>query len=289
MRSVICCHARNVAAGRQNTTFSRREMRGIEYAMDRRTFLFWMSSVPAFAVVAGAPAVTSGETLRIAAASSFADAAEDLGAAFARSTGIKTIINAASSSTLARQIANGAAADVFLSANRDWADWLADKGRLDADSLQVFAGNQLVLAVPAGRSFKAAGLEDSLKALKGGWIATGDPEHVPLGQYARDALRRQGVWDQVRSRLIPTDNAHAALRLVASGHVAAGIVYASDARAADLDIAFVFPPADPPIAYVAGLVSGAPAGRRFLAFLASDAGALVLCRHGLTLPESRPC
>ncbi len=273
----------------QNTTFSCREMRGIEYAMERRTFLFWMGSVPGFAVVAGVPATASGQTLRIAAASSFADAAEDLGAAFTQSTGIKTIIIVASSSTLARQIASGAAADVFLSANRDWADWLADKGRFDAGSLQVFAGNKLVLAVPTGRSFKAAGLEDSLKALKGSWIATGDPEHVPLGQYARDALRRQGVWDQVRPRLIPTDNARAALRLVASGHVAAGIVYASDARAADLEIAFVFPPADPPIAYVAGLVSNAPAGPRFLAFLAGEAGALILCRHGLVLPESRPC
>jgi molybdate transport system substrate-binding protein len=262
-------------------------MRGIESAMDRRTFLFWMSIAPALAP--GALAAASGESLRIAAASSLADAAEDLGAAFTRSTGIKTTVIAASSSTLARQIEGGAVADVFLSANRDWADWLAGKGRLDANSLTVFAGNQLVLAVPAGSAIRSAGLEDCLKALKDGRIATGDPLHVPLGQYARDALRRQGLWDDVRSRLIPADNARAALRLVSSGHVAAGIVYASDARAADLDIAFVFPPSEPPIVYVAGRVSSAPAGSRFLAFLSGEGAAPVLCRHGLRLPKGRTC
>ena len=262
--------------------------------MDRRTFLFWISTAPALVLLTGAPAAMSGETVRIAAASSLADAVEDLGAAFTRSTGIKAKIIAASSSTLARQIAGGAAVDVFLSADRDWADWLAGKGRLDARSLAVFAGNRLVLAVPAGATTKAAGLEDCLKALKNGRIATGDPQHVPLGHYARDALQRQGVWDDVRSRLIPADNARAALRLVSSGQVAAGIVYASDAKAADLTIAYVFPPADPPIAYVAGLVSSAPAGSRFLAFLTGEEAAPVLCRHGftlpgLTVPDGPPC
>jgi molybdate transport system substrate-binding protein len=264
-------------------------MRGIESVMDRRTFLFSSGLAPALALMAGVPAAASGESVRIAAASSLADAAEDLGAAFTRSTGIETIIIAASSSTLARQIAGGAAADVYLSANRDWADWLAGKGRLDTASLHVFAGNRLVLAMPAGASVKAAGLGDCLKALKDGRIATGDPEHVPLGSYARDALQRQGVWDDVRPRLLPADNAGAALRLVSSGQVAAGIVYASDAEAAELNIAYVFPQADPPIAYVAGLVSGAPAGQRFLAFLAGEEAAQVLCRHGLSLPENRPC
>ena len=257
--------------------------------MDRRTFLFWISIAPALVLLTGAPAATSGETVRIAAASSLANAAEDLGAAFTRSTGIKTIIIAASSSTLARQIAGGAEVDVFLSADRDWADWLADKRRLDEGSLAVFAGNRLVLAVPADAPIKAAGLEGCLTALKDGRIATGDPQHVPLGKYARDALSREGAWDDVRSRLIPADNARAALRLVSSGQVAAGIVYASDAKAAGLNIAYVFPPADPLIAYVAGLVSAAPAGPRFLAFLTGEKAAPVLCDHGLTLPDDSPC
>ncbi|HSG94910.1 MAG TPA: molybdate ABC transporter substrate-binding protein, partial [Afifellaceae bacterium] len=162
-------------------------------------------------------------------------------------------------------------------------------GRLDAGNLAVFAGNRLVLAVPVGSPIKAAALEDCLKALKDGRIATGDPEHVPLGKYARDALQGEGVWDDVRSRLLPADSAGAALRLVASGQIAAGIVYASDAKAAGLNVAFVFPPADPPIAYVAGLVSNAPAAVQFLAFLTAAEGATMLCRHGLTLPENRPC
>jgi molybdate transport system substrate-binding protein len=262
-------------------------MRGIESRMDRRTFVFNIAI--ALALATGAPAAASGKTLRIAAASSLAAAAEDLAAAFTRSTGIKTVIIAASSSTLARQIAGGAAADVFLSANRDWADWLADKDRLDAASRVVFAGNRLVLAVPAGAAIKAAALEDGLTALRDGRIATGDPAHVPLGQYASDSLQDAGVWDDVRHRLIPADSAAAALRLVASGQVAAGILYASDARAADLTVVHVFPPADPPIAYVAGLVSDAPAGPRFLAFLAGEEAAPALCKHGLSLPENRPC
>jgi molybdate transport system substrate-binding protein len=257
--------------------------------MDRRTLLFSLSIAPLLALATGVPVAASGESLRIAAASSLAEAVEDLGAAFTRSTGIKTIIIAASSSTLARQIAGGAVADVFLSANRDWADWLAGKGRLDAQSVAVFAGNRLVLAVPAGSPIRATSLGDCLKALKDGRIATGDPEHVPLGQYARNALQGEGVWDDVRSRLLPADSAGAALRLVASGQVAAGIVYASDAKAAKLDIAYTFPPADPPIAYVAGLVSQAPEGRQFLAFLTGKEGTKVICRHGLSLPQGQPC
>jgi len=264
-------------------------MRGIESVMDRRTLLFALSIAPALAVVAAKAADADGEIVRIAAASSLADAAEDLGAAFTRSTGIETTIIVAPSSTLARQIAGGAAADVFLSADRDWADWLAGTGRLDAANLAVFAGNRLVLAVPAGAPIKTAGLEECLKALKNGRIATGDPQHVPLGRYARNALQRQGAWDDVRSRLIPADNARAALRLVSSGQVAAGIVYASDAKAADLNVAYVFPQADTPIAYVAGLVSAAPAGSRFVAFLTGEKAAPVLCNHGLTLPEDTPC
>ncbi|MDH3195924.1 MAG: molybdate ABC transporter substrate-binding protein, partial [Hyphomicrobiales bacterium] len=118
---------------------------------------------------------------------------------------------------------------------------------------------------------------------------TGDPEHVPLGKYARDALHGEGVWDDVRSRLLPADSAGAALRLVASGQVAAGIVYASDAKAAKLDIACTFPPADPPIAYVAGLVSQAPEGRQFLEFLTGKEGTKVICRHGLSLPQGQQC
>ena len=257
--------------------------------MDRRSFLFWMSIVPALALTAGTPVAASGETVRIAAASSLAEAAEDLGAAFTKSTGVETTIIPASSSTLARQIAGGAAADIFLSADRDWADWLAGEGQLDAQTLAVFAGNRLVIAVAAGASVNAPGLEEGLKALKSGRVATGDPLHVPLGKYARKALQQAGVWDEVRPRLITADNARAALRLVASGQVAAGIVYASDAVAADLDVAYVFPQANPPIAYVAGRVSRAPAGQRFLAFLASDEAARVLCRHGLTLPDNEPC
>lgn len=257
--------------------------------MDRRTFFFWISIAPALVLATGAPAAASGESLRIAAASSLANAAEDLGAAFTRSTGIKTTIIAASSSTLARQIAGGAAVDVFLSADRDWADWLAGKGRLDTGTVAVFAGNRLVLAVPAGSPVKAAALDDCLKALNDGRIATGDPQHVPLGRYARDALQHEGVWDDIRSRLLPADSAGAALRLVSSGQVAAGIVYASDAKAAGLTIAYVFPPDDPPIVYVAGLVSTAPAGQKFLTFLTGEEAAPVLCNHGLTLPEDRLC
>ncbi len=257
--------------------------------MDRRTFLLWMGIVPAFVLAASAPAAASGEVVRIAAASSLADVAEDLGAAFTQSTGIATMIIPASSSTLARQIAGGAAADVFLSADRDWAEWLAGKGRLEAGSLKVFAGNRLVIAVPAGSTVKAADLEGCLKMLKHGRVATGDPQHVPLGKYARDALQRQGVWDEVRPRLLPADNARAALRLVSTGQVAAGIVYASDADAAGLEVAYVFPQADPPIAYAAGLVSGAPAAQQFLAYLTGEAAVPVLCSHGLTLPDDRPC
>ena len=126
------------------------------------------------------------------------------------------------SSTLARQIDAGAVADVFVSANAEWMDFLERRGRLVPDSRRRLVGNSIVLVAP----------KDSKRALADARrIAMGDPAHVPAGRYGRVALERAGLWARVAPRLLPTSDAREALALVQRDAVDFAIVYATDARA----------------------------------------------------------
>jgi molybdate transport system substrate-binding protein len=172
----------------------------------------------------------------------------------------------AASATLARQIELGAPADVFISADEAWMDHLAARGLIDTGSRRVFASNRLVVVragAPAALqpSESITALRDALLAgARDARIATGDPTHVPVGRYARAALQRLGLWDDVNARLVRADNVRSALAFVERGEAAAGIVYATDARVAKgLHIAARFPAhSHPPIVYPAALLRGAP-------------------------------
>jgi molybdate transport system substrate-binding protein len=137
-----------------------------------------------------------------------------------------------SSSTLARQIEQGAPANLFASADEKWMDYLADKKLIAADTRRDLLGNDLVLIVPADKPLHVAiGPGLNLLSLLGasGRVATGDPGHVPVGIYAERALRRLGQWDAIAPRLARTDDVRSALLLVERGEAPAGIVYATDA------------------------------------------------------------
>jgi molybdate transport system substrate-binding protein len=181
----------------------------------------------------------------------------------------------AASSTLARQIEQGAPADLFVSADEVWMNHLQQRGFVQAATRRVVAGNRLVVVRPGSGAAQAVESSDALRAaLAGGRIATGDPAHVPVGRYAEAALRSLGLWNEIEARLVRAENVRSALAFVERGEAAAGIVYASDATASSrVRVAARFPRhSHPPIHYPAALVSGAgAAAARVLESLGSPA------------------
>ncbi len=199
----------------------------------------------------------------------------------------------AASSALARQIEQGAPADLFLSADEAWMDHLAQRGHVVAATRIAALGNALALIAPAD-SAAAVRLERGadLLALLGpaGRLATADPAHVPAGRYAQAALTWLSQWERLEPRLARAENVRAALLLVERGEVPLGIVYATDARAsAGVRVVGVFPAeSHPPITYPFTLTrraEGNAQARSLLAFLAGPEAQPVWQRHGFSLPR----
>jgi molybdate transport system substrate-binding protein len=195
----------------------------------------------------------------------------------------------AASSALARQIEAGAPADIFISADRDWMNYLAEKGLIRAGSRVDLLGNHLVLIAPKGSAIKTV-VEPGfpLTGLLGnGRLAVGAVDAVPAGRYAKAALVSLGVWDAVKDKLAQAENVRAALALVARGEAPLGIVYQTDA-AIDPDVVIVgtFPDdCHPPIIYPAAIVtsSTSPQARAFLDDLRSPAAARVFEQAGFSV------
>lgn len=192
----------------------------------------------------------------------------------------------ASSGVLARQIDNGAPADLFLSANLRWMDWLAERNRL-AGAPVALLGNALVLIQPADATEKLTLDQTLARRLGGAKLAMADPDHVPAGIYARQALESLGLWDGLRPNMVRMSDVRATLLLVERGEAAAGIVYASDVAANPrVRRAALFPAeSHAPIVYPAAILAEGyqDHGRRFLGFLMSADTAQVFRRHGFRL------
>ena len=200
----------------------------------------------------------------------------------------------ASSSTLAKQIEAGAPADIYLSANGQWMDYLQQRALIDSTTRVNLLGNKLVFIAPTDRSVKidvqsSFNLSDAFE----GRIALGDPSHVPAGIYARQALRRLGWWNHLSDRLAPSADVRSALNYVARGECDIGIVYATDAMIlAEVQIIAPLPDSlHAPIRYPAAIVAGRgrPAVRRIFAQIRSDSAQTLFSRHGFTtLQEETP-
>lgn len=221
------------------------------------------------------------------AAASLTESLREIGALWAQAGHQAPTLVFAASSTLARQIEAGAGADVFASADLQWADDLDQKGLLVAGTRRNLLGNALVLVVPRGQARTIAvdaGLDVAALLGADGRLATGDPAHVPVGLYAEAALRWLGLWAAVAPRLARTQDVRGALMLVARGEAPAGVVYATDAVAEPgVAVAGRFPPAShPPIVYPFALVRGGAGrdGRGFLDFLSAPAARAVFERRG---------
>lgn len=242
----------------------------------------------AFSLCHGAGTTTRPVT--VFAAASLTNVLDDLGKEFALATGVPVRFSFAASSVLARQIDAGAGADVFISADQEWMDYLERRARIQKSSRRIVAGNRLALIAPAGRDvrlvigqgFPLAG------ALGKRRLATGDPDSVPVGRYARAALTSLGVWNDVADRLVRADDVRHALMFVARGEAPLGIVYETDARVeARVQVVGIFP-ADShlPITYPAALTRDAtPDAERFVQFVRGDAGRAAFERYGFIVPR----
>ncbi len=224
------------------------------------------------------------------AAASLTEALEELGSAYEKTTPIKVKLEFDASSNLARQIEAGARADVFFSADTQWMDYLQSRNLIQASSRQNAVGNSLVLIAPAGSQIKLKiGPHFPLVAALGkdGRLATGDPDSVPAGRYARSALSTLGVWDEVAPRLARAENVRVALLYVARGEAPLGIVYTSDALVDKaVRVVDTFPAnTHPPIVYPLALTKSAQiAAAGFVAYLTGSRGHEVFIKYGFTEP-----
>lgn len=233
--------------------------------------------------------VARAETLTVFAAASLKTAFDTIAESFTQETGVDVVLSYAGTSALARQIEQGAPADVFASASDDWVTYLLERGALDQSSVHVFAGNTLVLIAPATSDLSAAFdamSTDALRTALGeeGRLAVALVEAVPAGIYAREALQHLGHWQTLERRLAQTDNVRAALFLVALGEAPLGVVYGSDARAEQrVRVVAVLPPqSHSVIRYSAARVaqSAAPEAEQFLTFLLGDGAQAILQDQG---------
>jgi len=223
------------------------------------------------------------------AAASLKNALDDIMAQYERETGKRVTASYGASSALARQIEAGAPADVFMSADLDWMDYLQTRKLIKVDTRANLLGNRLVLIAPKSSTASVTiGPGFPLKELLGdGRLAMADPKDVPAGRYGRAALESLGIWPSVENRLAPAENVRAALALVSRGEAPLGIVYQTDAGAdPNVRIAGTFPEnSHPPIVYPAALTTestnaSAPA---VLEYLKSPKARFLWERQGFTV------
>lgn len=236
--------------------------------------------------------VARAADITVFAAASLSDALNEIGAAYRQKTGHTAALSFAASSVLARQIANAQGADIFISADTEWMDYLGQRSLLAPGTRKDLLGNHLVLIAPADSKLQlsvAPGF-DILGALHGGRLALADPESVPAGKYAKAALMALGVWTAVADQLALAENVRVALAYVARGETPLGIVYTTDARAEPrVRLVSTFPDnTHPPIVYPVALTKEAkPLAREFLGYLQSPAAAAVFRKAGFVV-LSRP-
>jgi molybdate transport system substrate-binding protein len=227
--------------------------------------------------------------LIVFAAASLKDALDEVNAAYQREKGQETATSYAASSTLAKQIEAAAPADIFISADLDWMDYLAKKNLIKPETRANLLGNRLVLIAPASSTDKL-GIAPNFplaQALGNGRLAIADPSGVPAGRYAKAALESLGVWSSVADRLAPAENVRATLALVSRGEVPLGIVYQTDANSdKGVKIVGTFPDnTHPPIIYPIAIVAAStnPGAPGYIAFLKSPAARPIFEKQGFTV------
>jgi molybdate transport system substrate-binding protein len=251
----------------------------------RKCLLVWL--LTAACLAGGGPATAADDsTVLVFDAASLTNVLDDLSQAFTAKTRVLVKSSPAASSVLAKQIEAGAPADVFFSADLEWMDYLEQRKLLKPGSRHVVVGNRLVLIAPADSAVAIKlqpGVDFGPALGPQGKLATGDPDSVPVGKYAKTALQKLGVWDKVSGQIVRAENVRAALAFVARGEAPLGIVYETDALAEKkVRIVAVFPQdTHPPITYpIAVTTHGGAAAQQFVDFVRSKAADEIFRKYG---------
>ena len=258
--------------------------------MQRRIFF---RALTGFALAATSTAASAGPAaVLVFAAASLKNALDAIGDDWRQDTGKHATISYAASSTLAKQIESGAPADLFISADRDWMDFLGQSKLIDPKSRVDLLGNRLVLIAPADSAVQVTIAPGFLLAalLGDGRLAMADPQAVPAGRYGKAALVALGMWPAVAGRIAAAENVRAALLLVARGEAPLGIVYQTDAIAEPgVRIVATFPSeTHPPIIYPMALTAAStnPDAPTLAAYLRGPAARARFEAQGFTVLDS---
>jgi molybdate transport system substrate-binding protein len=245
----------------------------------------------AFSILLGStftPALAQDKALTVFAAASMKNALDELDAAYTAKTGVKITASYAASSALAKQIEQGAPADIFVSADTDWMDYAVGKKNINESTRANLLGNSIVLI--AGKDSKLDNVKigqgfDLAKLAGDGKIATGDVKSVPVGKYAKAALEKLGSWTAAEPKFAMAESVRAALTLVSRGEAPLGIVYATDAKVdPGVKIIGTFPAdSHPAIIYpVAATTTAKSEATDYLAFLKTSTAKTIMEKYGFT-------
>ena len=250
----------------------------------------WLGLAMATAVVPVTAARAQAGGLVIFAAASLKNALDEIASGWAKDTGKPMPrISYAASSALAKQMEQGAPADLFISADLDWMDYVAKKDLIKADTRVNLLGNKIVLIAPrdSRTTIEVKQGFDLAKALAGGKLAMGNVDAVPAGKYGKAALEKLGAWGGVKNNVAQAENVRAALLLVARGEAPFGIVYATDAAAEpNVKIVGSFPAdSHPPIIYPAAVIKDAKSAdaKPFLDYLKTIQARPAFEKQGFTV------
>jgi molybdate transport system substrate-binding protein len=259
-------------------------------SMMRRRLLGWGLALAAATALAPVAASAQSDGMVVFAAASLKNALDEIAIGWSKEASRpKPKISFAASSTLARQMEQGAPADLFISADLAWMDYVAKKNLIRADTRVNLLGNRIVLIAPKDSKISVEVRQgfDLARALAGGKLAMGNVAAVPAGKYGKAALEKLGAWDGVKDKIAQAENVRAALVLVARGEAPLGIVYQTDAASdPSIKIVATFPEsAHPPIIYPIALTkeSTNPEARAFLSYLRSPAARAAFERQGFTV------
>ncbi|HDL6509869.1 TPA: molybdate ABC transporter substrate-binding protein [Yersinia enterocolitica] len=227
--------------------------------------------------------------ITVFAAASLTNALQDIAAQYKKEKQVDVVASYASSSTLARQIEQGAPADLFISADQQWMDYAIDKQQMVANTRYTLLGNELVLIAPKDSKITKVEIDkktDWKKLLEGGRLAVGDPDHVPAGIYAKESLENLGAWATLAPEMARANNVRSAMALVERAEAPLGSVYGSDAIASDkVKVVGVFPESShKPVEYPMAIVKGHenPTVTAFYDYLKSPAAAVIFEKYGFT-------
>jgi molybdate transport system substrate-binding protein len=239
----------------------------------------------AFLLLPAAP-VWAQNSITVFAASSLTDSMKSVADAYKAKTGTSVTLSFGASNTLAQQIDQGAHADIYMSADSDWMDFLQKNNRIAAGTRRNLLGNRLVLIGGSGsKALTIAPHFDLAGALGNAKLALADPNAVPAGKYGKAALTALGVWDSVAGKIAPAENVRVALEYVSRGESPYGIVYETDARVdPGVHVVGAFPEnTHPPIVYPVALTgNAAPQAKDFLAFLSGPEAKAIFEKAGFT-------